>query len=379
MQSQKFRLFTPGPLNTSAQVRQAAGRDLGSRSPVAIHLSARLREDIVDIAGCDASWSAVPLSGSGTFAVEAMLCSLPAADDHLLIIENGVYSARMVDICRIHAIPHSVLTLPPHQGFDLAQVELALKQTPLVTHIAAVHFETALGVINDIDGLTQLANRYGCQLLIDAISTFGVLPLDYSAPSLSAVALSANKCLHGLPGIAFVLVRKAVLATHVAPRTLSLDLRAQANALDGNGQWRFTPPLQIMLALKQAIDEYRQQGGRRARHRAYSQRMAHLLDGMARLGFTPIIQPQFCAPLIVTLAPNPGIQCEIDKLNDFLFQRGLVIYPTKHWAVNSFRIGVMGELDIQDIDDLLTAFAEFTAQAAPGTLQPNPLSLRPAL
>ncbi|PLR40648.1 2-aminoethylphosphonate--pyruvate transaminase [Chimaeribacter californicus] len=379
MQSQEFRLFTPGPLNTSVHVRRAAGRDLGSRSPAATHLSARLREDILAIAGGDAAWSAVPLSGSGTFAVEAMLCSLPAADDHLLIIENGVYSARMVEICRIHAIPHSVLTLPPHLGIDLAQVEQALAQTPRVTHIAAVHFETALGVINDIDGLTQLANRYGCQLLIDAISTFGVLPLDYSAPSLSAVALSANKCLHGLPGLAFVLVRKRVLATHVTPRTLSLDIRAQAGALEGDGQWRFTPPLQIMLALKQAIDEYRQQGGRHARYQAYSQRMARLLGGMARLGFSPVIQPQFCAPLIVTLAPNPGIPCDIHRLNDFLFQRGLVIYPTKHRTVNSFRIGVMGELSLQDIDDLLAAFAEFTAQAAPVTAQPAPLSLRPTL
>lgn len=379
MQSQQFRLFTPGPLNTSQQVREAAGRDVGSRSPVATHLSTQLREDIVDIAGCDESWSAVPLSGSGTFAVEAMLCSLSAVNEQLLIIENGVYSARMVEICRIHHIPHSVLTLPPDQGFDLAKVEQTLKQTPWVTHIAAVHFETALGVLNDIDGLTQLANRYGCQLLIDAISTFGVLPLDYSAPSLSAVALSANKCLHGLPGIAFVLVRKLLLATNITPRTLSLDLRAQAKALDDDGQWRFTPPLQIMLALKQAIDEYRQRGGRQSRYRLYCQRMLHLLNGMARLNFSPIIQPQFSAPLIVTLAPSSGIRCEIDKLNDFLFQRGMVIYPTKHWALNSFRIGVMGELSIQDIDDLLAAFAEFTQQAAPVNSSPHTLSQRPIL
>ncbi|AGE24464.1 2-aminoethylphosphonate--pyruvate transaminase [Pseudomonas poae RE*1-1-14] len=364
MHSKEFRLFTPGPLNTSMQVREAAGRDLGSRSPTAIHLSAQLREEIVHIAECDESWSAVPLSGSGTFAVEAMLCSLLSADDHLLIIENGVYSARMLDICHIHSISHSVLKLPPHQGFDLGLIERAIKQTPLVTHIAAVHFETALGVINDIDGLTQLANAYGCQLLIDAISTFGVLPLDYSAPSLCAVALSANKCLHGLPGLAFVLARKDVLATYVPPRTLSLDIKAHAKALDSHGQWLFTPPLQIMLALKQAIDEYHQQGGRHARHHLYTQRMAHLLSGMERLGFSPMIELKFCAPLIVTLAPNPGTQCEIDKLNEFLFQRGLVIYPTKHWAVNSFRIGIMGELSIQDIDDLLAAFAEFTSQSA---------------
>lgn len=358
-----LRLFTPGPLNTSERVRQAAGRDLGSRSPVATALSAQLRRAVAGIAGCDEQWCAVPLQGSGTFAVEAMLCSLIGPQESVLVLENGVYSQRIASICALHAIPHRVLSFDAMQGFDLAVVEAALQAHPEITHIAAVHFETALGVLNDISGLTALAQRYRREVLVDAISTFGVLPLDVTSPSLIAVALSSNKGLHGLPGLAFVLTRSAVLSRNMPARTLSLDLKAQVEALEQDGQWRFTPPLQIMLALQQAIVEFHEQGGRAARYEVYQQRMEHLLQGMAALGFTPVIDAAHRAPLIVTLAPQPAVRCDISQLNDYLFDRQLVIYPTKHSNPNSFRVGVMGELSLADIDDLLAAFSTFITGA----------------
>ncbi len=353
---QTLRLFTPGPLNTSPRVRQAAGNDLGSRSPAATALTVQLRRAIAKIAGCDTQWSTVPLQGSGTFAVEAMLSSLIGEQDHLLVLENGVYSSRMVAICQLHGIRHTVLAFDPCQGVDLVRVEAALEVHPDVTHIAAVHFETALGVLNDIDGLVKLASRYQRRVLVDAISTFGVLPLDVTAPALVALALSSNKGLHGLPGIAFVLVRKTELTRVSSGRTLSLDLHAQVEALDRDGQWRFTPPLQIMLALQQAIAEFHAAGGRVARYEAYQQRMDRLLTGMAALGFTPVIQAAHRAPLIVTLT---GAGCDTAQLNDYLFARQLVIYPTKHSDPNSFRVGVMGELSLADVDALLATFAEF--------------------
>lgn len=351
-----LRLFTPGPLNTSPRVRQAAGSDLGSRSPAATALTVQLRCAIAEIAGCDREWSTIPLQGSGTFAVEAMLSSLIGEQDRLLVLENGVYSSRMVAICQLHGIRHTVLAFDPSQGIDLARVEAALQVHPDVTHIAAVHFETALGVLNDIDGLVTLAGRYQRRVLVDAISTFGVLPLGVTAPALVALALSSNKGLHGLPGIAFVLVRKPALARISSGRTLSLDLRAQATALDRDGQWRFTPPLQIMLALQQAIAEFHAAGGRAARYEAYRLRMERLLAGMSELGFTPVIDAAHRAPLIVTLT---GINCDTARLNDYLFARQLVIYPTKHSDPHSFRVGIMGELSLADIDELLAAFAEF--------------------
>lgn len=359
MTAPALRLFTPGPLTTSDAVRAAANADLGSRSPTAIALTARLRANIAAIADCGEAYTVVPLQGSGTFAVEAMLCSMLAENDHLLIVENGAYSERMKTICEVHGIRHSVLALTHGNAFDLAAIDARLAALGDVSHIAAVHFETALGVLNDINGLAALAARHDCRLLIDTISSFGALPLDFSVGTIDAVALSSNKCLHGLPGVAFVIADRRALARLEKPRTLSLGLQAQYLGLERDQQWRFTPPLQVMLALETAIGEFLSAGGRPARYRRYARLAERLEQGMAELGFLPVVAAQDRAPIIITFAPRPGLVCKIAELNEFLFQRGLVIYPSKHWNPDSFRIGVIGELHDQDIDDLLAAFSAF--------------------
>lgn len=357
------RLFTPGPLNTSDAVRAAANADLGSRSAQATTLTANLRSAIADIAACGDAYTVIPLQGSGTFAVEAMLCSLLAPRDHLLIVANGVYGARMADICRIHGIRHTVLNLPHEQSFDVSVIAARLLELGDVSHIAAVHFETALGVLNDVNALAALAARHSCRLLIDAISTFGAIALELAGSAIDAVALSSNKCLHGLPGIAFVIAARKALPRLVRPRTLSLDLHSQWRGFEQDGQWRFTPPLQVMLALQAAIDEFGDAGGRQARYRSYAYRAARLEQGMASIGFTPLVNASYRAPIIITFVPQAGRTCDIGALNQFLFARALVIYPTKHWQPGSFRIGVIGELGTDDIDALLAAIAEFTANA----------------
>ncbi len=360
---ERYRLFTPGPLTTSDTVREAAGVDLGSRSAPAAELTAWLRSAIERIAGCGNRYSAIPLQGSGTFAIEAMLCSLLDDGDHVLIVENGAYSQRMTEICRIHGIRHSVLALDHQRRFDLSDVEAALLRHGDVTHMAAVHFETALGVLNDIDGLGRLGKRHGCRLLVDAISTFGAYPFDFSSGCIAAVALSSNKCLHGLPGLAFVVADTMALARRRTPRTLSLDLSAQHRMFETGQQWRFTPPLQAMLALRQAIREFDAAGGQPARRRRYERLAARLLQGMERIGFAPVIDAAHRAPIITTFAPRAGIHCAFATLNDFLFERGLVIYPTRHRNPDSFRVGVIGELTPDDIDDLLRALAAFTTRS----------------
>ncbi|MCU5773905.1 aminotransferase class V-fold PLP-dependent enzyme [Erwiniaceae bacterium BAC15a-03b] len=324
-------------------------------------LSIQLRKAVLEIAGCNNQWSAIPLQGSGIFAVEAMLCSLLSPTDHLLIVENGVSASRMAEICYIHHIRYSILKLDTLRGIELAQVAAVLDQDSSITHLAAAHFEASLGVKNDIDGLARLAVQYGCRLLVDVISTFGVLPLNFASPALAAVALSASQCLHGVPGMAFVLVCKNELTQKTPPRTFSLDLKAQYRALKSDGQWRFTPPLQVMLALKQAIDDYRLQGGREARFQLYCQRMIHLLKGMAALGFQPLIEPQYCAPLFVTLVGCRGQHFATSKLSECLLPRQLALSIISN-GVDTFRIGVQGEVSLNDIDDLLTAVRDCTSQ-----------------
>lgn len=321
-------------------------------------LNTSLRKSLLKIAGCNRHWSAIPLQGSDAFAVEAMLCSLLTATDHLLIVENGNYSGRMAEICHIHHIRHSIMHFDPTRGIELNQVALALENDRSITHIAAAHFEKLYGVKNDIDGLAQLAEMHGCRLMVDAITTFGLLPLNYAAPALAAVALSSSNCLHAPPGIAFVLVCKSELAERTPPRTFSLDLKAQNRALEQHGHWRISPSLSMMQALHQAMEHYLQQGGREARYQLYCQRMIYLLKGMAALGFRPCIEPQYCAPLLVTLAAQNDQHFDIDKLNEYLRQRQLVMRVTPGEAAGSLRIGVIGELSLSDIDSLLNVFRD---------------------
>ncbi|MFS2221947.1 aminotransferase class V-fold PLP-dependent enzyme [Pantoea sp. B65] len=342
-------------------VPATASDALSSQQELARTLSKRLRKAILSVAGCNSHWSAIPLQGSGSFAVEAMICSLLSPTDHLLIVENGTAGRRMAEICHIHHIRYSVLTQDRLRGFDLTQIASTLEQDSSVTHLAAAHFEATLGVKNDIDGLARLAALHGCRLMVDVISTFGVLPLNFNPPALIAVALSASQCLHGFPGMAFVLVRKSELAQKTPPRTFSLDLKAQYRALKLDGQWRFTPPLQVMLALQQALDDYQQQGGREARYQLYCQRMIHLLKGMAALGFRPLIEPEHCAPLFVTLIGHSGQHFAASKLNDCLLQRALALGITSNGS-DSFRIGVQGDISFNDIDDLLAAVGDCTHQ-----------------
>ncbi|AIO66303.1 2-aminoethylphosphonate aminotransferase [Burkholderia oklahomensis] len=362
----RHRLFTPGPLTTSDAVRAAAAVDLGSRSPSATALTQRLRAKIARIAGCGSGYSVVPIQGSGTFAVEAMLCSLLADDDHVLIVENGAYSERMTEICRIHGIRHDALACGHTERFDLPLVDRALAASPHVTHVAAVHFETALGVLNDVAGLVSLAARHGRRVLLDAISTFGAYPLDFAGRTLAAVALSSNKCLHGLPGLGFVIADETALMRRPRPRTLSLDLLAQHRALESTRQWRYTPPIQIMRALDRAIDEYDEAGGQAARLASYRRRAQRLVDGLARVGIAPVIDAANRAPIITTFATPPHVRGRVAALEQYLFEHGLEIYPTRHWNPDSFRVGVIGEIDDADVDELVRRMSEFVASLPAG-------------
>jgi len=359
------RLFTPGPLNTSDAVRAAMNADLGSRTSTATLLTKHLRNDIAEIAACGDAFSVILQQGSGTFAVEAMLCSFLAENDHVLIAENGAYSQRMAEICRLHRLRHTVLQSNHALPVDLPAMERELVRLGDVTHIAVVHFETALGVLNDMQGVVSLAARHRCRLLVDAVSTFGALSLDFASGSLVAVAASANKCLHGIPGVAFVIADRSQLGRRTHPTTLSLDLNAQHRAFETDGQWRFTPPLQVLLALRQAIAEFREKGGTAARYDSYQALASRLIDGLARIGVVPLLPDAFRAPMITTFTIVPGARCNIENLHARLYEQGLVIYPSKHHHANSFRIGCIGELQPSDIDRLIAAMAELIIPPSP--------------
>lgn len=352
-------LLTPGPLTTSLTVKQAMLHDWGARDQAFIAINRRMRERLVDLAGGRGTHLCVPMQGSGTFAVEAMLGSFVPATGKLLILINGAYGKRMARICDYYRRAYAVLEWPEDLPVDPAAVEKALSADPAITHVAVVHCETTSGVLNPIAEVAGVAARAGRRLLIDSMSAFGALPVDAREIPFDALAASSNKCLEGVPGMGFVICgREALEAAKGNAPSLSLDLFDQWQALEKTGQWRFTPPIHCIVAFDQALREHEAEGGVAGRGRRYSSNCRILVEGMRRLGFETLLPDRLQAPIIVTFRMPADPRFVFDSFYDKLRERGFVIYPGKLTVADSFRIGCIGRLGEVEMKAALAAIAE---------------------
>ncbi|MFQ5959274.1 MAG: 2-aminoethylphosphonate--pyruvate transaminase, partial [Alphaproteobacteria bacterium] len=240
-------LLTPGPLTTSRETKQAMLRDWGSRDTDFIALNARVRARLVGIAGGAGSHVCVPLQGSGTFAIEATVGTLLPPDGKMLVLVNGAYGRRIARICEVMGRAYTTLETPEDVPNDVAALDAALGADAAITHVAAIHCETTSGILNPIEEIAEIVAGHGRRLIIDAMSAFGALPLDATAVPFDAVVASSNKCLEGVPGVGFAVIREEALkAAKGNAHSLSLDLHDQWRAMEGNGQWRFTPPTHVL-------------------------------------------------------------------------------------------------------------------------------------
>jgi 2-aminoethylphosphonate-pyruvate transaminase len=336
-------LLTPGPLTTSPTVKQAMLHDYGSRDSHFIAVNRRTRERLVEIIDGQGSFTTVPLQGSGTFSVEAMICTFLPADGKLLILINGAYGKRMAKICQVSGRAYSTLDWPEDRAVDPAALDAALAEDPAVSHVAVVHCETTSGVLNPIAAVAEVTARHGRRLLIDSMSAFGALPLSSAEIAFDAVAASSNKCLEGVPGMGFVIARIAALeACQGNASSLSLDLHDQWRAMEGNGQWRFTPPTHVILAFDQALEEFLAEGGVAGRGGRYRANCEVLVSGMRALGFRTLLPDELQAPIIVTFHMPSDPAFDFQAFYDALRRRGYVIYPGKLTVADSFRIGCIG-------------------------------------
>jgi 2-aminoethylphosphonate-pyruvate transaminase len=349
-------LLTPGPLTTSDTVKRAMLHDWGSRDRRFIAINATVRRRLVEMAGAAETHVTVPIQGSGTFSVEAMITTLAPRDGKLLILVNGAYGKRMAKICgyagRAHVIYETAEDTPP----DPAEVKRRLAADPAITHVAAVYCETTSGILNPIAEIAAVVKSAGRSLLIDAMSAFGALPIDVAAVPFDALAASSNKCLEGVPGMGFVLIRKSVLERCAGnAHSLSLDLHDQWKAMEGNSQWRFTPPTHVIAAFHQALEEHAAEGGVEGRGRRYRENCKILVDGMRALGFETLLPNALQAPIIVTFRMPADPRFDFQEFYDRLSAKGYVIYPGKLTVADSFRIGCIGRLGALEMKDALGA------------------------
>lgn len=349
-------LLTPGPLTTSMSVKQAMLHDWGSRDAAFIAINREVRERLVELAGGAGSHVCVPLQGSGTFAVEAMIGTMVPPAGRLLILVNGAYGKRMMKICDYARRAYAVIEEPEDKPIDPATVAAALAADAKITHVAAVQCETTSGVLNPIAEIAAVVAKAGRSLLIDAMSAFGALPLDAREVPFDAVAASSNKCLEGVPGMGFVLIRRSVLEKCAGnAHALSLDLHDQFVAMEKTAQWRFTPPIHVIVAFHQALAEHRAEGGVAGRGRRYSDNCRILVDGMRELGFETLLPDRLQAPIIVTFHMPADPRFKFDTFYDRLRDQGYVIYPGKLTVADSFRIGCIGRLGADEMNGALAA------------------------
>lgn len=353
-------LLTPGPLTTRPETRRAMDRDWGSRDRAFIALTDEMRRRLLEVAQAAETHVAVPLQGSGTFIVEAAIGTLTRAAGKLLVLINGAYGQRILGIAQRLGRPVAALHWPENQAVDPDEVERLLREDPTITHIALVHCETTTGLLNPLGRVAEIAARHGKALLVDAMSSFGALPLDLRRTPATAVIASSNKCLEGVPGLGFALIERDALAACAGNSpSVSLDLHAQWQGFEANGQWRFTPPVQVVAALVAALRRLEEEGGPAARLRRYRSNFAALAQGMAELGFQLYLDPALQAPIIATFRQPDDF--DFPAFYESLSRRGLLIYPGKLSHANTFRIGCIGDLYPQDFHRLLAVVRNILA------------------
>jgi 2-aminoethylphosphonate-pyruvate transaminase len=352
-------LLTPGPLTTSLSIKQAMLHDWGSRDAAFIDMTARVRNRLIELLGADDDYVCVPLQGSGTFVVEAAISTMLPRDGKLLVLINGAYGHRMVKICDYLGRASVTLETAEDVPSDVAALDALLQSDPSITHVAAVHCETTSGILNPISEIAACVKKHDRSLLIDSMSAFGALPLDAATVPFDAVVASSNKCIEGVPGIGFAVFRKSALGQCKGNcHSLSLDLYDQWQVLEGNGQWRFTPPTHVLAAFDQALREHEEEGGVDGRGGRYSKNCRALIDGMKKMGFAPLLSDNLQAPIIVTFHMPADPAFDFEDFYRRVGEKGFLLYPGKLTVAPTFRIGCIGRLGLEQINAALDAIQD---------------------
>ena len=343
-------LLTPGPLTTSARTKEAMLADWGSWDVSFNQLTASVCKDIVDIVKGQGSHVCVPMQGSGTFSVEAALGSLVPKTGKVLVPANGAYCQRITRILGYLKREVVVLEHGEDEPANPERIEAALKDDPSITHVAVVHCETSAGILNPLHQIALVVAQQNRRLIVDAMSSFAAIPIDLTTTPIDALIAASGKCLEGVPGMGFVVVRQETLeASSGNSHSLALDLYDQWVYMQKTGQWRYTPPTHVVAALRAALDQYHEEGGINARSARYQKNCAALVAGMRTLGLQTYLADDVQAPIIVTFHSPDHPNFQFSKLYEGVKAQGFILYPGKLTQIETFRVGCIGAIDTEHI------------------------------
>ena len=350
-----YILLTPGPLSTSKGVRAALLRDWCTwDADYNETIVQNIRRRLVALATSDTeNYTAVLMQGSGSFAVEACLGTAVPKDGKLLILTNGAYGDRMAEMASVLSIEHTKIDLGEVTAPTAKDMERILTDDPSLTHVAFVHCETTTGMLNPLAELSEVVKRFGKILIVDAMSSFGGIPMDISELGIDYLVSSSNKCIQGVPGFGFAIAKRSELEKCAGnARSLCLDLVGQWKDMDKSGKWRYTSPTHVVRAFYQALDELEAEGSIAARYARYSENHRILVDGMRELGFETLLPDEMQAPIITSFL-YPYKDFKFMPFYEAVKSKGFVLYPGKISQADTFRIGNIGEVYPEDIKRLI--------------------------
>ncbi|NVO07207.1 MAG: 2-aminoethylphosphonate--pyruvate transaminase [Rhodoferax sp.] len=351
-------LLTPGPLTTTLRTKLAMLKDWGSWDADFNAVTARVRHSLLDIIHGSDSHVVVPLQGSGTFSVEAAVASLVPRDGHVLVLDNGAYCKRAAKLTTLMGRKATSLAFDEAQPVEALALETTLQKDPSITHVVMIHCETGAGVRNPLQAVADVCERHQVGLIVDAMSSFAALEIDARRTRFDALIAASGKCLEGVPGMGFVFIRKAVLAAcEGRSQSLAMDLYDQYVYMEKTGQWRFTPPTHVVVALDQAIAQFEEEGGQPARLARYTRNYEALVAGMQALGFKPFLEPAVQAPIIVTFHAPAAPGYDFKTFYAAVRARGFLLYPGKLTQIETFRVGCIGAIGVPEIEQAVHAIA----------------------
>ncbi|MBQ1743843.1 MAG: 2-aminoethylphosphonate aminotransferase [Clostridiales bacterium] len=354
-------LLNPGPSTTTDTVKMAqVVPDICPREKEFASLMKGLREDLVRIVHGDLEkYTSVLFCGSGTINIDVCINSLLPEGGKVLVVNNGAYSTRAVEICEYYGLPHIDLKFPVDQKPDLALVEETLKNDPSIKLVHTTHNETGTGILNPIREIGALAHKYGAIFTVDTTSTYAMRPINIEEDNIDFCMASAQKGLMAMTGLSFVVGNRAIIekSKDYPKRSYYCNLFLQYDCFEKTGEMHFTPPVQTIYAALQGIKEYWAEGeeGKWARHtRVFNA----INEGLDKLGFKQVIKPEDRAGLVSTAVYPDDPNWSFEKVHDYCYERGFTIYPGKISSTNTFRLCALGAIDVKDINDFFEVFEE---------------------
>lgn len=370
-------LLTPGPLTTAYEVKEAMLRDWGSWDGDFRAMTAELRRQLLDIAGdAKGEFDCVPMQGSGSFSVEAMLGSFVPRDGKVLVLINGAYGKRIAQTLAYLGRNHVTIDKGDYMPPRGPEVAAALDADPAITHVVVVHCETSSGILNPLKEISEVVYASGRKLLVDSMSAFGAVPAGIADFRYEAIVSSANKCIEGVPGFGFVIARRSELeAARGRSHSLSLDVHAQWDYMNKTGQWRFTPPTHVVAAFLEALRLHREEGGVAARGARYARNRDVMVAGMREAGFETLLADRWLSPIIVTFFSPADPAFAFDRFYELMKEKGFIIYPGKLTVVDSFRVGCIGRMDEHVMRRVVEAARSSLTEMGVGNAAPPAIAL----